>query len=179
MWLCCVSWWWKVEGETRCRLIACSRKALRGPPGFNIPIRRTNRYQQHFSIYILAIRKCTLAPRLKIFKWKFTTSPGIEPRTPWTRGRHASIWASSASYLINVAIWNTWLSSWYIFFECKLDGGMSLRRDLGRDDRSCLLALHRAPFVIQIMQKAYQHGSLRTASFPLFSNKQFSCCCLL
>ena len=49
----------------------------------------------------LAIRKCTspplLAPRLKIFKWKFTTPPGIEPRTCWTRGRHATIWASAAN----------------------------------------------------------------------------------
>ena len=50
----------------------------------------------------LAIRKCTspplLAPRLKIFKLKFTTPPGIEPWTCWTRGRHATIWASAASY---------------------------------------------------------------------------------
>ena len=39
----------KGEGETRCRLIACSsRKAPRGPPGFNVPIRRTNRYQQYY-----------------------------------------------------------------------------------------------------------------------------------
>ena len=55
------------EGETRCR--------------------RTNRYQQYWNLmmYNLAIRKCTspplLAPRLKIFKLKFTTPPGIEPRT--------------------------------------------------------------------------------------------------
>ena len=53
-------------------------------------------------MYILAIRKCTspplLDPRLKIFKWKFTTPPGIEPRTCWTRGRHATIWASAASF---------------------------------------------------------------------------------
>ena len=45
-------------------------------------------------MYNLAIRKCIslpiLAPRLKIFKWKFTASPGIEPRTRWTRGRHAT-----------------------------------------------------------------------------------------
>ena len=49
----------------------------------------------------LAIRKCTspplLAPRLKIFKLKFTTPPGIEPRTCCTRGRHATIWANVAS----------------------------------------------------------------------------------
>ena len=38
----------KGEGETRCRLMACSsRKAPRGPPG-NVPIRRTNRYQQYY-----------------------------------------------------------------------------------------------------------------------------------
>ena len=52
-------------------------------------------------MYNLAIRKWTsppfLAPRLKIFKWKCTTSPGIEPRTRWIRGRHATIWASAAS----------------------------------------------------------------------------------
>ena len=52
-------------------------------------------------MYNLAIIKCTspplLAPRLKIFNWKFTTPPGIEPRTCWTRGRHATIWASAAS----------------------------------------------------------------------------------
>ena len=49
-------------------------------------------------MYNLAIRKCAspsfLAPRLKIFQLKFTTPPGIEPRT---RGRHATIWASAAS----------------------------------------------------------------------------------
>ena len=52
-------------------------------------------------MYSLAIRKCTspplLAPRLEIFKWKFTYPPGIEPRTFWTRGKHAIIWASAAS----------------------------------------------------------------------------------
>ena len=36
-------------------------------------------------MYNLAIRMCTspplVAPRLKIFKWKFTTPPGIEPQT--------------------------------------------------------------------------------------------------
>ena len=49
-------------------------------------------------MYNLAIRKCTspplLAPRLKIYKLKFTTLPGIEPWTCWTRGRHATIWAN-------------------------------------------------------------------------------------
>ena len=39
----------KGEGEIRWRLIACSsRKAPRGPPGFNVPIRWTNRYQQYY-----------------------------------------------------------------------------------------------------------------------------------
>ena len=39
----------KGEGETRCRLIACSsRKVPRGPARFNVPIRRTNRYQQYY-----------------------------------------------------------------------------------------------------------------------------------
>ena len=52
-------------------------------------------------MYNLAIRNCTspplLAPSLKIFKLKYTTPPGIEPRTCWTRGRHATIWGSAAS----------------------------------------------------------------------------------
>ena len=51
-------------------------------------------------MYNLAIRKYTSpplpAPRLKIFKWKFTTLLGIEPWTRWTRGRHITIWASAA-----------------------------------------------------------------------------------
>ena len=53
-------------------------------------------------MYNLAIRKCRspplLAHRLKIFKWKFTTPPGIEPWSCWTRGRYATIWASAASF---------------------------------------------------------------------------------
>ena len=75
-----------------------------GAARLNVPIRRTNRYQQYYMpsqhrlhiaegfgilsrtvMYNLEIRKCTspplLAPRLKIFKLKFTTPPGIEPRT--------------------------------------------------------------------------------------------------
>ena len=74
---------------------------------FNVPIRRTNRYQQYYMpsqhTYCVgvAIRKCTspplLATRLKIFKLKFTTPPRIEPRTCWPRGRHATIWANAAS----------------------------------------------------------------------------------
>ena len=55
-------------------------------------------------MYNLAIRKCTspplLAPRLKIFKLKFTTPLGIESRTCWTRGRHATIWANAVSFKI-------------------------------------------------------------------------------
>ena len=51
-------------------------------------------------MYSLAIIKCTspllLASWLKIFKWNFTTSPGIEPRTRWTRDRCATIWACAA-----------------------------------------------------------------------------------
>ena len=104
----------KGEGEIRCRLIACSSRKAR----LNVPIRQTNRYKEYYMpsqhtycgrcwnlskhvMYNPAIRKCTspplLAPRLKIFKWKFTTPPGIEPRTHWTRGRHATSWASAAS----------------------------------------------------------------------------------
>ena len=39
----------KGEGETRCRLIARpSRKAPRGAARLNVPIQRTNRYQQYY-----------------------------------------------------------------------------------------------------------------------------------
>ena len=118
----------KGEGETQCRFIACSsRKAPRGPPGLTSPfdgrITINSTYQQYYMPsqhtycgrvwnliqaceYNLAIRKCTspplLAPRLKIFKWKFTTTSGIESWTCWTRGRHATIWASAASGLLSV-----------------------------------------------------------------------------
>ena len=55
-------------------------------------------------MYNLAIRKSTspplLAPRLKIFKLKFTTPPRIKPRTCWTIGSHAIIWASAASWML-------------------------------------------------------------------------------
>ena len=58
--------------------------------------------QSRLVMYNVAIRKCTyppvLAPTLKIFKWKFTTPPGIEPRTCRTRGRHATFWASAANF---------------------------------------------------------------------------------
>ena len=60
-------------------------------------------------MYNLAIRKCTspahLAPRLEIFKLKFTTPPGIEPRTCWTRGRHATNWVS-ADVCVCVCVYN-------------------------------------------------------------------------
>ena len=109
----------KGEGETQCRLIACSsRKAPRGPPGLTSPSDgriAINSTMCFFNIntvegfgiksrpvmYNLAIRKCTspplLAPKLKIFKWKFATLPGIKPWTCWARGRHATVWASAAS----------------------------------------------------------------------------------
>ena len=108
------------EGETRCRLIAwSSRKTSRGPPSLTSPsderitINSTmclrNMYTaERFGIYSrpvmynLAIRKCTfsplLAPRLKIFEWKFATPPGIEPRTCWARGRHATTWAQRGEH---------------------------------------------------------------------------------
>ena len=99
------------EDDTRCRLIACSsRKAPRWPPDLTSPsderiaINSTIyllNIHTGFVMYNLAIRKCTspplLAPRLKIFKWNFTTPPGIELWTLWTRGRHATMWASAAS----------------------------------------------------------------------------------
>ena len=92
----------KGEGETRCRLIACSsRKAPKGPPGLMSPtdeslstvlyafstyiLRKGLEFNPGLLVYNLGIRKCTspplLAPRLKIFKLKLTTPPGIEPRT--------------------------------------------------------------------------------------------------
>ena len=99
--LCCVGWWWK-EGRRWTPVPAHSllfSKSTKGAARLNVPIGLTNRYQQYyyvFSTYIgycgrvwnliqminivmynLASRKCTspplLAPRLKIFKWKFTT----------------------------------------------------------------------------------------------------------
>ena len=73
-------------------------------------------------MYNLAIGKCTspthLAPRLKIFKWKFTISPGIEPRTRWKRGRYATIWGVKwefkhtlyVSYAINSGQFGAWVN---------------------------------------------------------------------
>ena len=65
----------------------------------------------------LAIRKCTspplLAPILKIFKLKSTTPPGIGPRSCWTRGKHATIWANAAAdwkYLLPYFISTQYLS---------------------------------------------------------------------
>ena len=121
MLLCCVGLWRKEErrwNPVPAHSLFFS-KSTKGASRLNVPIRRTNRYQQYYMpsqhiycgrawnltktvMYNLVIRKCTsplhLAPRLKIFKWKFTTQPGIEPRTCWTRGRHATIWANAASY---------------------------------------------------------------------------------
>ena len=120
--LCCVGWWWK-EGRSWSPVPAHSllfSKSTNGAARLNVTIRRMNRYQQYYMpsqhtycgrlwnlihncdvLYNLAIRKCTspplLAPRLKIFKLKFTTPPGIEPRACWTRGRHPTIWGSAAS----------------------------------------------------------------------------------
>ena len=71
-------------------------------------------------LYNLVIRKCTfpllLAPRLKNFKWKFTTPTGIEPWTDWTRGRHATIWASGLRELFKdtspISIWTLGMLEW-------------------------------------------------------------------
>ena len=114
-----VGWWWK-EGRRWNPVPAHSllfSKSTKGAARFNVPIRQTYHYQQYYmpsqriycrrfwnliqvcdvqssdwKVYISTL----LAPRLKIFKLKFTTSPGIEPWTCWTRGRHATIWASTA-----------------------------------------------------------------------------------
>ena len=118
----CVVWDGDVrmgEGETRCRLIAySSRKAPRGPPGLTSPtdgrigINSTIMPSQHTYcgsvwklIYTCDVQSsgCKVyistppSPEVKILKLKFTTPPGIEPRTCWTWGRHATIWANAAS----------------------------------------------------------------------------------
>ena len=100
----------KGVGQTQCRLIACSsRKAPRGPPGLTSPSDGRIAVNSTICLLNIHLRKvlefnrglwCTiylLAPRLKIFKLKFTTPPGIEPRTCWIRGRSATISASAAS----------------------------------------------------------------------------------
>ena len=117
-------WWWWKKGRSWNPVLAHSllfSKSTKVATSLNVPIRQIainssicllNIYTaEGFGIksrpvmYNLAIRKCTspplLAPRLKIFKLKFTTPPGIEPRTSWTRGRHATIWASAASSFQN------------------------------------------------------------------------------
>ena len=107
----------KGEGETRSRLIACSSRKARMSPSdgwiainsticlLNIHTAKGFGIYSRTVMYNLAIRKCTspplLAPRFKFFKLKFTTPPGIEPRTCWTRGRYATIWASAASYRLS------------------------------------------------------------------------------
>ena len=53
-------------------------------------------------MYNLAIIKCT-SPPLLARGWKFSNENwlprrGSKPRTCWTRGRHATIWASAANY---------------------------------------------------------------------------------
>ena len=93
-------------------------------------------------MYNLAIRKCIspplLAPRLKIFKWIFTTPPGIEPWTRWTTGRHATIWASTASlkrkynkyiHMIQMFLKDNKTKCWFLMFtwgELKVRGSLSL-----------------------------------------------------
>ena len=99
-----LGWWWWKEGGRWNPVPAHSllfSKSTKGAARLNVPHPTDESLWTvlyAFSTYIL--RKCTspplLAPRLKIFKLKFTTSPGIEPRTRWTRGRHATMWASTA-----------------------------------------------------------------------------------
>ena len=76
-------------------------------------------------MYNLMIRKCTspplLAPRLKIFKLKFTTPPGIELWTCWTRGRHATIWANAASSLHTTCLHCSGVQ-WHILYVTSTDG---------------------------------------------------------
>ena len=118
-----VGWWWKEERRWNpmpAHSLLLS-KSTKGRPGITSPCptdESLSTVKYAFSTYVLrkslefnpalmyslAIRNCTspplLAPRLKIFKWKFTTSPEIEPRNLWTRGRHATIWASAAGLLL-------------------------------------------------------------------------------
>ena len=105
--LCSVGWWWWwwwKEGRRWNPVPAHSLlflKSNKGAARLNVPIWRTNRYQQYYMpsqhmycgrvwnlmqalMYNLVIRKCTSPPlralRLKIFKWKFTTWSGSNPR---------------------------------------------------------------------------------------------------
>ena len=85
------------EGETRCRLIACSyRKAPMGPPGLMSP--SDGRITINSTIYLFNIHTAEGAcdvqfsdqkvyistppsPEVENFKLKITTPSGIEPRT--------------------------------------------------------------------------------------------------
>ena len=104
-------------------------------------------------MYNLAIRKCTspplLAPRLKIFKWKFTTPPGIEPRTWWTRGRQEhKIFQFSVPE-------NTFLWNWKTIF-------LYFKILPGRDIYFCLLILqlHLSITFVVVRCKTFIHLSL-------------------
>ena len=79
-------------------------------------------------MYNLAIRKCS-SPLL--LKWKFTTPPGIEPRTCWTRGRHATIWASAAheNYLA-IILKKTHYNKRAIFFKARSVAKLDLQWEI-------------------------------------------------
>ena len=113
----CVMWFdddRKGEGETRNPVPDHSllfSKSTKGAARLNVPIRRTNRYQQYYMTsqhtycgrVWNSIQACDVqssdqkvyiftppAPRLKVFKWKFTISPGSNPGPAITRGRHGT-----------------------------------------------------------------------------------------
>ena len=108
--MCCVGWWWK-EGSRWNPVPGHSlffSKSTKGSARFNVPIRRTNRYQQYYMpcqhtfcgsvCYLiqaldanLAIRSC-ISPSLVNLRFKsilinFLTLPDIEPWTCLTTKR--------------------------------------------------------------------------------------------
>ena len=142
VWLCCVGWW--KEGRrwnpvpTHSLLFSNSTK---GAARLNVPIRRTNRYQQY----------CMHSQQPR--GWKFSNEnllppPGIKPRTCWTRGRHATVWVSAASLVVILLLNFSWTG-----LVCKLAGNRILtiaicvRRAYVRDHSAIGLPLPILKFV--------------------------------
>ena len=121
--LCCVGWWWK-EGRRRNTVPAHSllfSKSTKVAARLNVPIRRTNRYQQYYMpsqhtycgwVWNL-IQDCDAqssnykvyistppSPEVENFQIKIYYTAG--DWTCWTRIKHATIWASMASFLSNI-----------------------------------------------------------------------------
>ena len=73
-------------------------------------------------MYNLVIRKCTSPPllvqRLKIFKWKFTTPPGLNPGPAELEADMLPSESAWQAYFINVTMifkftWNAWRELWH------------------------------------------------------------------